>query len=275
MKPILGKILRDKGWLFFCPPIDAKTWHRGFCLYFSDLQSYKRPIKRGFKISAWMRQSSATSNTLWACVIFWGQITVQRYFVFVSTVGLLTSLYEQILWMNLEKKRTYACTFPVQRKEINVVKVCFTMRYSSRKLSHEKVITTAYNFWRQIACSFLVKSGNVLLLGKKNFEIPPFFQTRPGDLGENVHACSLRFSALNVGSLWLIISHITFRDCRVHIFPTTFLEIAVCSDVLCGFSTDIMTSAKNCKPIHANGKTHRPRLPSWKLNHSNTLISYF
>jgi len=25
----------------------------------------------------------------------------------------------------------------------------------------------------------------------------------------------------------LIISHITFRDCRVHIFPTTFLEIAV------------------------------------------------
>ena len=25
----------------------------------------------------------------------------------------------------------------------------------------------------------------------------------------------------------LIISHITFRDCRVHFFPTTFLEIAV------------------------------------------------
>ena len=25
----------------------------------------------------------------------------------------------------------------------------------------------------------------------------------------------------------LMISHITFRDCRVHIFPTTFLEIAV------------------------------------------------
>ena len=25
----------------------------------------------------------------------------------------------------------------------------------------------------------------------------------------------------------LIISDITFRDCRVHIFPTTFLEIAV------------------------------------------------
>ena len=69
--------------------------------------------------------------------------------------------------MHLEKSRTYACTFPVQRKEINVVKVRFTISYSSRKFSHEKVITTACNFWRQIACSFLVKSGNVLLLGKK------------------------------------------------------------------------------------------------------------
>ena len=39
-------------------------------------------------------------------------------------------------------------------------------------------------------------SGNILFLGNKIFEIPPFFQTRPGDLGENVRACSLRFSAL-------------------------------------------------------------------------------
>ena len=78
-------------------------------------------------------------------------------------------LYEHILWMHLEKRRTLACTFPGQRKEINVAKVRFTMKYSWRKLSHEKVITTACNFWRQIACSFLVKSGNVLLLGKKNF----------------------------------------------------------------------------------------------------------
>ena len=40
-------------------------------------------------------------------------------------------------------------------------------------------------------------SGNILFLGNKIFEIPLFFQTRPGDLGENVRACSLRFSALN------------------------------------------------------------------------------
>ena len=40
-------------------------------------------------------------------------------------------------------------------------------------------------------------SGNISFLGNKIFEIPPFFQTRPGDLGKKVHACSLRFSALN------------------------------------------------------------------------------
>ena len=32
---------------------------------------------------------------------------------------------------------------------------------------------------------------------------------------------SVRNSVLNIR-----ISHITFRDCRVHIFPTNFLEIA-------------------------------------------------
>ena len=98
--------------------------------------------------------------------------------------------------MHLEKNRSYECTFPVQRKEINVVKVRFTMRYSSRKLSNDKVIITACNFYRQIACSFQIMSENILFLGNKIFEIPPFFQTRPGDLGEKVHACSLRFSAL-------------------------------------------------------------------------------
>ena len=100
--------------------------------------------------------------------------------------------------MHLEKNRSYECTFPVQRKEINVVKVRFTMRYSSRKLSNDKVITTACNFYRQIACSFQIMSENMLFLGNKIFEIPPFFQTRLGDLGEKVHACSLRFSALNL-----------------------------------------------------------------------------
>ena len=37
-----------------------------------------------------------------------------------------------------------------------------------------------------------------------------------------------RFDSYSVGNSVLIISLITFRDCPVHIFPTTFLEIAVC-----------------------------------------------
>ena len=76
------------------------------------------------------------------------------------------------------------------------------MRYSSRKLSNGKVIATACNFWRQIACSFKVMSRNILILGKKIFEIAPFSQTRPGDLGKKVHACSLCFSALKKTCLW-------------------------------------------------------------------------
>ena len=36
-----------------------------------------------------------------------------------------------------------------------------------------------------------------------------------------------RFNSTVVRNSVLIISHITFRDCHVHIFPTTFLEIAV------------------------------------------------
>ena len=139
----------------------------------------------GFKISALVRQSSVTSNTLWARVNFFGQITVQRYVVFVSTVELRTLYIQELPYMNtfceciLKKNRTYACTFPVQRKEMNVVKVRFTMRYSSRKLSNGKVITTACNFWRQIACSFQVMSRNILILGKKKYLKSPHF-LKPG-----------------------------------------------------------------------------------------------
>jgi len=37
-----------------------------------------------------------------------------------------------------------------------------------------------------------------------------------------------RFDSYSVRNSVLIISHITFQDCRVHIFTTTFLEIAAC-----------------------------------------------
>ena len=36
-----------------------------------------------------------------------------------------------------------------------------------------------------------------------------------------------RFGSYSVRKSALLISHITFRDCRMHSFPTTFLEIAV------------------------------------------------
>ena len=98
--------------------------------------------------------------------------------------------------MHLEKNRTYACTFPVQRKEINVVKVRFTMRYSSRKVSNDKVVTTACNFSRQIACSFQVMSGNIIFLGKKIFENPLFFKTRPGDLADTVYVTAKELTGL-------------------------------------------------------------------------------
>ena len=41
-----------------------------------------------------------TSNTLWASVNFFGQITIQRYFVFVSTVELRTLYIQKRLYMN-------------------------------------------------------------------------------------------------------------------------------------------------------------------------------
>ena len=137
-----------------------KLLHWGFCLYFSVLRSTSVLSSVGFKISAQVRQSSMTSTH---CGQTW--------------ISLGKSLYKDLLFLcpqwssgpyisrnilkgtnfvntDLEKNRTYASTFPVQRKEINAdIKVRFTMMYSSRKLNN-KVITTACNFWRQIACSF-------------------------------------------------------------------------------------------------------------------------
>ena len=46
-------------------------------------------------------------------------------------------------------------------------------------------------------------SENILFLGKKIFEISPFFQTGSGDLGKKVHPCSLRFSALKEADMFI------------------------------------------------------------------------
>ena len=65
-------------------------------------------------------------------------------------------------------------------------------------------------------------SGNILFLGNKIFEIPPFFQTRPGDLGKQVHACSLRFSALKLSSI---------LDRRITSFPGFFPKVSLSRSV--------------------------------------------
>ena len=45
----------------------------------------------------------------------------------------------------------------------------------------------------------------------------------------------------------VMISHIAFRDCRVHIFPTTFLEIALCLGHL----------ARNAQSLQENSQSER------------------
>ena len=107
----------------------------------------------GYKISARVRQSSVTSNTLWPNLNFFGQIIIQRYFVFVSIVVLRTLYIRELPHMNtfceyILKKigLTHAHFQNNSRKLVNVVKVSFTMMYSSRKLTNKKVITTACDF---------------------------------------------------------------------------------------------------------------------------------
>ena len=137
-----------------------------------------------------MRQSSVTSNTLWANLNFFGQIIIQRYFVFVSTVELRTLYIQELPYMNtfcecILKKigLTHAHFQYNSRKLVNVVKVRFTMMYSSRKLNNKKVITTAYNFWRQIQLlvfsRFMAAQTTIISapsrLDKHWVEFPAFF----------------------------------------------------------------------------------------------------
>jgi len=75
-----------------------------------------------------------------------------------------------------------------------------------------------------------------------------------------------KFDSYSVRNSVLIISHITFRDCRVHIscFPTTFLELAVHMTV-----SQILASNVH---MYDNGSD----IP-WSLNHSlfNLLLPLF
>ena len=107
----------------------------------------------GFKISARVRQSAVTSNTLWANLNFLGRLLYKD-------ILFLCPRWSSGPYMTLYILKKIGLTLPHvlynSRKLVNVVKVRFTMMYSSRKLNNKKVITTASNFWRQIACSFQV-----------------------------------------------------------------------------------------------------------------------
>ena len=126
----------------------------------SEARSVRSSV--GFKISARVRQSSVTSNTLWATSnkFLWADYCT-KIFCFCFHGGAPDHIYPGT-YMNtfcecILKKigLTHAHFQYNSRKLVDIVKLRFTMMYSSRKLNN-KVIATACNFWTQIACSFWV-----------------------------------------------------------------------------------------------------------------------
>ena len=169
MKSIFRKNLLDKDWPFFCTHINAITSTLRILFIFNFWWSAKLRVSD----RAWVLKYELECDKVQWLRTHGGQ----------ALISLGKSLSKDMLFLCPQwSSGPSISTFPVQRKDIDVVEVRFTMRYSSRKWSNDKVITTACNFWRQIVCYFQVMSGNILFLGKKIFEIPPFFQTRPGDL---------------------------------------------------------------------------------------------
>ena len=107
-----------------------------------------------------------------------------------STAELRTLYIQELPYMN----KFWECILKkigpmrtVQCKEYNVVKVRFTMMYSSRKLNN-RVITTACNFWTHIACSFQVYGHTnrynfcAKSTRKHCFEFPAFFNLTNVDI---------------------------------------------------------------------------------------------
>ena len=67
-------------------------------------------------------------------------------------------------------------------------------------------------------------SGNILFLGNEIFEIPPFFQTRPGDLGKIVHARSLCFSALKAAAGEMTLAYSEIKRSLISAFHDAFIH---------------------------------------------------
>ena len=86
---------------FFLPTYQRNNFYiEDFVYILTICETTSVRSSEGFKISARVWQSSVTSSTLWASVNFWGQITVQRYVVFVSTVELRTLYIQELPYMN-------------------------------------------------------------------------------------------------------------------------------------------------------------------------------
>ena len=71
---------------------------------------------------------------------------------------------------------------------------------------------------------FLGYEWKLLFLGNEIFEIPPFFQTRPGDLGKIVHACSLRFSALKAAAGEMTLAYSEIKRSLISAFHDAFIH---------------------------------------------------
>ena len=101
LKPIFGKIYQIKIDLFSAHIYQPNNFYiEDFAYILVICETTSVRSSEGFKISTRVRQSSVTSNTLWASVNCLGQIAVQRYVVFVSTVELRTLYIQELPYMN-------------------------------------------------------------------------------------------------------------------------------------------------------------------------------
>ena len=68
-----------------------------------------------------------------------------------------------------------------------------------------------------------------------------------------------RFDSYSVRNSPLLISHITFRDCRVHIFSDTFLEIAVYPSLMGQLISQVQCSGT--RPFSSQQRLRTPSPP--------------
>ena len=101
LKLIFGKILLDKDWPFFCPHINAITTTLRILFifwWFAKLRVSDRAGVLKYQLECgkvqWLQTHCGQA------LIFLGQITVQRYVVFVSTVELRTLYIQELPYMN-------------------------------------------------------------------------------------------------------------------------------------------------------------------------------